>query len=248
MKRDFDPTQPELMDRDQAPTPELNTALRELAALNRGFGGHRLIRKFLELWLNRDRTYRVLDLCTGGGDIPRLMVDWARAHGVRLRIDAVDANESTIEIARGESSAYPEITYIRSDVLAFDSKQSYDLVTCTLALHHFGEEHAVTLLRGCRRLSHRFVLISDLERSVLTLLGIQALTSLFCRTPMTRHDGIVSARRAFSFAEMRALAEAAGWQDFGHARFLLCRQALWLDQRQLGDIPLADADVLPCPT
>ena len=47
---------------------------------------------------------------------------------------------------------------------------------------------------------------------------------------------------------MHALAEAAGWQDFGPARFLFCRQALWLDQRILGDIPLADAAVLPCPT
>jgi hypothetical protein len=38
----------------------------------------------------------------------------------------------------------------------------------------------------------------------------------------------------------------AGWSDFGHARFLFCRQAVWLDARTGGDIPLADA--LPCPT
>ena len=49
----------------------------------------------------------------------------------------------------------------------------------------------------------------------------------------------------------RGLAEAANWENFGHARFLFCRQAIWLDGRDAGDIPIADAAVdegLPCPT
>jgi hypothetical protein len=49
---------------------------------------------------------------------------------------------------------------------------------------------------------------------------------------------------------MRALAEAAGWQDFCHARFLFCRQALWLDQQELAgaaEIALPAADPLPTP-
>jgi hypothetical protein len=83
-----------------------------------------------------------------------------------------------------------------------------------------------------------------------TLAGVYALTAVIYREPMTQFDGRLSARRAFSFAEFRALAEAAGWRDFGHARFLFCRQALWLDERTLGEIPvLATAldEGLPCP-
>src|SRR6185295_6957492 len=156
MKRVFDPQEPELMDRPQPLTPELETVVRELEAINRSFGGHRLVRKFLAHWLNPGRCYRVLDLCSGGADIPRLMVNWARARNITLRIDAVDANESTLEIARRESRDYPEIHFVRSDVLRFDSKETYDLVLCSLALHHFGEDEAVSLLRRCRDLSHRF--------------------------------------------------------------------------------------------
>ncbi len=250
MKRVFDPQKPELMDCPQPVTPELEAEMRNLASINRHFGSHRLIRKFLELWLQPGRSYRALDLCTGAGDIPRAMIDWARRQDVTLRIDAVDANEASLEIARAASRGYSEIRLLRDDVLKFATRETYDLVVCSLALHHFGEDEAARLLRRCRDLSHRFVLVSDLERGWVTLAGVHLLTSLCYRAPMTRADGITSAWRAFSYREFRALAEIAGWQDFGHARFFLCRQALWLDLHVGGDIPLADAvdEGLPCPT
>jgi hypothetical protein len=50
---------------------------------------------------------------------------------------------------------------------------------------------------------------------------------------------------------MRALAEAAGWKDFGHARFLFCRQALWMAGRQFAATPQRAVEmdeVVPCPT
>ena len=239
------------MDRSQPVTPALENDLRNLASLNRWFGSHRLLRFFLARWLQPGRSYRVLDLATGVGDLPRVMVDWARARGITLRIDAVDANGSTLQIARAESRGYPEIDYVRGNILTFEGGESYDLVCCSLALHHFSEDEAVVLLRRCHSLSHRFVLVSDLERSAATLAGIQVLTTFIYRDPMTRADALTSARRAFSFPEFRALAEAANWRGFGHARFLFCRQALWLDEQQAGAIPVADESVaegLPCPT
>lgn len=250
MKRAFDPLEPELMDRPQPVTPELEAYMRNLVSLNRYFGSYRLIRKFLAQWLAPGRTYRVLDLCTGVGDIPRLMVDWARAKGVTLQIDAVDFHESTLELAKRGSRAYPEIQFLRGDVLKWETKETFDLVTCSLALHHFSDEDAVILLKRCRDLSHRFVLVSDLERTFSAAFGVRLITSLFYTLPMTQSDANVSVQRAFTFAEMRALAEAAGWENFGHMRFLFCRQAIWLDERTAGDLPVVAAvpEVLPCPT
>lgn len=250
MKRAFDPQELELMDRPQPVTPELEECLRNLVSLNRVFGSHRLIRKFLAQWLVSDRTYRVLDLCTGAGDIPRLIVDWARQSGVSLRIDAVDASDSTLEIARRGAEAYPEIQFLKGDALKWETRETYDLVTCSLALHHFSDRDAVALLRRCRTLSNRFVLVSDLERSGWGAAGVRLLTTFFYRQPMTRTDANMSIHRAFSFPEMRALAEAAGWESFGHMRFLFCRQAVWLDERTVGEIPAVAAvpEVLPCPT
>ena len=251
MKRVFNPDEPELMDRPQPVSAELARDLRNLESLNRHFGSHRLVRRFLGAWLQDDRKYRLLDLATGAGDVPREIVEWARARGICVEIDAVDANGATLEIAEKQSLSFPEIHFLRADVLTYDSKATYDLVCCSLALHHFSEQDAVRLLRRARELSHRFVLVSDLERSWFTTAGVWALTEFLYPEPMTRHDGRVSAARAFSFAEMRALAEAAGWRDFGHGRFLFCRQALWLDEQSVAEIPevaVPLAEGLPCPT
>jgi hypothetical protein len=107
---------------------------------------------------------------------------------------------------------------------------SYDLVLCSLALHHFEEEAAVQLLRRCRDLSRRYVLVSDLRRGLVASLGVYLLTTFIFREPMTRTDARLSAERAFSFREFRSLAKRAGWKNFGHANFAFARQALWLEQ------------------
>jgi SAM-dependent methyltransferase len=248
MKRVFDPNELEFIDREQPVTPAFENELRHLEEINRYFGSHRLIRKFLSAWLNPGRCYRVLDLCTSSGDIPRVMVEWARKAGITLRIDAVDANESALEIARRLSADYPEIRYIRGDARTFETDETYDFACCSLSLHHFADDDALRVLRRCRLLTNRFALVADLERSLLTSLGVRLLTTFLYREPNTRADALTSARHAFTYRELHALADAAGWLNFGHARFLCARQAIWLDGRDAGDIPLADDVALPCPT
>ncbi|MDQ3624418.1 MAG: methyltransferase domain-containing protein [Verrucomicrobiota bacterium] len=249
MKRLFDQDELEFMDRPQPVSDALEAELDNLVSLNRCFGSHRLVRKFLDCWLNPDRCYRVLDLATGAADIPRMMLDWARPRGIKLKIDAVDANASTLAIAQRRSEAYPEITFIRGDARHYDSSESYDFVCCTLALHHFSEGDAVLVLRRCRTLSNRYVLVSDLERCLALIAGVYLMTELVYRHPMTRFDARISARRAFSFDEMYELAETAGWRQYGHGRFAVFRQALWLDQQLGGEIPVAEVDTegLPSP-
>jgi SAM-dependent methyltransferase len=237
MSRHFDPAKSEMMDRPQPVTPELERHLATLTTANRTTGSYRLVRRFLARWWNPDRCYRVLDLCTGAGDIPREIVRWARARGITARIDAVDANESTLEIARKQSEEFPEIHYIRGDALRFEPGETYDLVHCSLALHHFSDEDAARLLIQCRELSTRWALVADLERHPLTTAAVWLFTA-FCGDEMAIHDGRLSAERAFSWAEMRELAIAAGWENFGHGRCLFCRQAIWLENRDLGEIPL----------
>jgi ubiquinone/menaquinone biosynthesis C-methylase UbiE len=251
MKREYSPEKPELLDLPQPLTPELERDLANLASLNRYFGSHQLVRRYLRRWLAEKRSYRVLDLATGYGDIPRLIAAWGAEKGITIELDAVDANAATVEIARKQSEAFPAINWICADALRYESAQSYDLVCCSLALHHFSETDAVSLLRSIRRLSHRFALVADLERTPLTTWGIWLLTTFIYRDPMTRYDGMLSAKRAFSFGEMEELAEQAGWDNYGHDRAFPCRQALWLEMRPVGDIPapvLPETAALPCPT
>lgn len=232
MKRQFDPSQPELMDVQERVTPEFERDLLQLRRLNRYFGSYRLIRCFLKAWMKGDRSYRLLDLATGSGDIPRLIVDWARARKIPVRIDAVDANPAAIEIARGLSGNYPEITFIKGDARTYIDAQTYDIVCCSLALHHFSEQDAVKVLRQMVSLSHDRVLVADLERNYFTWLCVRFVTATVFRDPMTKNDGRASVQRAFSCAELAELAQRAGWQHFGQQRFIPARQAIWMCVRE----------------
>ena len=217
------------MDRPQPVTAELEADLRNLRQLNRYFGSYRLIEYFLRKWIAPGSRVRVLDLATGSGDIPRFVVDYGRKIGAAVTVHAVDQQRSTLEIARSLSADYPEIDFRQGDILSFAPHETYDVVLCSLALHHFSEPDAIALLRRCRELSARYVLVSDLRRGPLASLGVYLLTALIFREPMTQTDARRSAERAFSFDEFRSLAERAGWKNFGHARFAFARQAIWLE-------------------
>jgi 2-polyprenyl-3-methyl-5-hydroxy-6-metoxy-1,4-benzoquinol methylase len=232
MKRQFDPAEPELMDRPQPVSAELESDLHNLRQLNRFFGSYALVRRFLRKWIRPRETLRVLDLATGSGDIPRLIADHTRRIGASAQIDAVDQQAATVEIAQKLNHDYPEIVVRQADVFEWGEPRAYDVVLCSLALHHFTEEDAVRLLRHCRELTRRFVLVSDLRRGLLATIGVYLLTAILFRDPMTRYDGRVSAARAFSFRELHALALRAGWNNFHHRRFRFARQAIWLDAQE----------------
>jgi 2-polyprenyl-3-methyl-5-hydroxy-6-metoxy-1,4-benzoquinol methylase len=218
-----------MMDRPQPVSPELERDLERIRQLNRWFGGYRLVLSFIRRWIEPRARMRIVDLATGSGDIPRLIVDYARKAGTHIEIDALDQQPATLEIARKLSAGYPEISYREANILQWDSAQAYDVALCSLTLHHFSDQDAVSVLRRCRALSQKFVLVSDLRRGFLLRVGVYLLTALIFREPMTRHDARLSAERAFSFVEMRDLAVRAGWEKFGHKKFRFARQAIWLE-------------------
>ncbi|HZC35575.1 MAG TPA: methyltransferase domain-containing protein [Chthoniobacterales bacterium] len=231
--RKFDPSVTEIMDRPQPVSDDLKIDLETLAKLNRYFGSYDLIRHFLQRWIARGESVSVLDLCTASGDIPRYVADWSRAQRSRVRIHAIDFRPSTLSIAKAKSIGYPEITYEAADVLSFMPAQRFDIVICSLALHHFALPDALNLLRRIRSFACRGVVVADLARSDFGILGIHLLTNLLVRNSMNKFDARLSMQRAFSFRELAGAAIAAGWSGFGHRRFPVSRQAIWLEREAL---------------
>ncbi len=243
MHRRFDPHLPEMMDRPDPDPEELREGLENLERINRHFGCYRMLKMFARAWLRPGRAYRLLDLATGYGDIPRMIVRWARRHGIDVKIDAIDLQNPTLDLAREASRDYPEIDFIQADALAYEAPATYDVVLCTLALHHFSEADAVRLLRAASQLSHQHVVVSDLERSRFSQAGVWLMTQILYREPMTRHDARMSVERAFSHRELRDLAERAGWARFEQRHFFPARQAIWLSEDQ--PAPVLDLEVGP---
>jgi 2-polyprenyl-3-methyl-5-hydroxy-6-metoxy-1,4-benzoquinol methylase len=236
MSRHYDPAVRELMDEPQPVTAELERDLDNLTTLNRVFGSHALVLDFLRPRLNAARpdlhprlgAWRILDLATASGDIPRIIAAWAARKGIAVEIDAVDFQPSTLEIARKRSMNFPNINFHEGDIRNFGAGEKWDIVLCSLALHHFSDDDATLVLRHAASLASRHVLAADLRRCAAGTLGVDLLTAVWMREPMTRTDARMSVRRAFSFDEFAKLARDAGWKNFGHARKFCFRQALWM--------------------
>ncbi len=218
------------MDRPQPVTSELEHDLANIRSLNRWFGSYRQVRHFLSRWLKPNGKARILDVSTGSGDIPRLILDFARSGNVSVQIDAIDQQASTIEIARRLSNDYPEIEFFCASLFEWKPSEPYDIVLCSLTLHHFSEDDAVRVLQKCREFTREHVLVADLRRSLWLTFGVYLVTATVYHEAMTKTDARLSAARAFSFAEMRELAERAGWENFGHRKFPIGRQAIWMNR------------------
>jgi len=216
------------MDRPQPVTGQLERDLANIRSLNRWFGSYRQVRYFLHRWLTPKGKARILDVSTGSGDIPRLIVDFARRENVSVQIDAIDQQASTIEIARRLSNDYPEIEFFCANLFAWTPSEPYDIVLCSLTLHHFSEDDAVRVLQKCREFTREHALVTDLRRSLWLSLGVYLVTATLYHEAMTKTDARLSAARAFSFAELRELARRAGWKNFGHRKFPVGRQVIWL--------------------
>src|SRR6266446_7966219 len=217
------------MDRPQPVTRELERDLANLRSFNRWFGSHRLVRHFLRRWFKPNGKARILDVATGSGDIPRLIVDHARRQNISVQIGAIDQQESTIEIARDLSAAYSEIDFSCANLFEWNPAEGYDIVFCSLTLHHFSNDDAVRVLQKIRELSMARILVADLRRARWLTIAVYFVTATIYRDAMTKTDARLSAARAFSFLEMRKLAERAGWKNFRHRKFAVGRQAIWMD-------------------
>ena len=207
----------ELMDDPAATEEMLRPNLAGLDRINRLSGATHLVFAFLDRLLPRWRGARtfgaplaVLDVATGGADIPRATARWAARRGVPVRIVAVDRHPVTARIAATDSAGFPEIEIVRADARALPFRDgAFDACLCSIALHHLEPGERPGLLRRLDRLGRLGFLVVDLVRSPAALAGVWLLTRWF-RNPLIRTDGPRSVLRAYSFDEYRALAATAG--------------------------------------
>lgn len=216
MKRSLDK---EMMDLPSAPRL-LEGELYNLKILNRALGGRRGILYCLEALVKKNRLsgFSLLDVGTGGADIPVAIVRWARRRSIAARIVALEPGPVAAAVARRETRDFPEVSILRGDGFKppFHSG-AFDFVLASQVLHHFSEEDITALLRAWAGLARSALLVSDLVRHPLAYYGIRLLTGVFTRNVMTQTDAPLSVRRAFTLSEWKNIFRSAG---VGPARVL----------------------------
>src|SRR5262245_2113841 len=152
---------PELMDDPAIDPVEHRRALAALARVNRFTNSAGALWPAIRnLAHELRRTIRVLDVATGSGDVPtRLLVKATRA-GVSLEVAGCDVSP----IAIGEAERHPGARFFTHDAIGEPLPSGFDVVTCSLFLHHLGEDDAGALLANMAGAARHLVLVNDLSR------------------------------------------------------------------------------------
>lgn len=197
----------ELIDLPIDSEAELRESFGSIAFANRFFGGIGAVKA----GLRGLKPQTLLDVASGIGDIPAALSRSARSERRVLRITCLDNNELLVACGRDRYGGDENLSFLSGNATALPfADRAFDVAMCNLALHHFDPLPAVALLAELRRVSRISPLVTDLRRSFVSYASTYVFTR-FSRNRLTRHDGPLSVRRAYTPREALRLAREAGW-------------------------------------
>ena len=195
------------------PAADLAASLADIERLNARFGGHRLTVREVARTLSRiPREHRaiVVDIGGGRGDLALHLVAHARRAGLAIRVIIVERDAATIALARRHCARAPEIAIVQGDATALPIREaSVDVAVSVLTLHHLEPDAAGAALEEMRDVARGAVVVNDLWRSRLSWLLVWLATRVLASHRVSRHDGPLSVRRAYSIDELAVLAGKA---------------------------------------
>ena len=196
----------------------LRDALDKIAEINQLLGGNKLTLQGVKSLIKDfdvSKEVTIVDVGCGNGDMLRTLSNFGQKHDLRLKLIGIDANNFTIQHARNLSSAYANINYRCEDIFEESFQQlNYDLVLCTLTLHHFKDSEIVSLLKVFQQNARLGIVINDLQRSAVSYRLFQALCFVFRLNDMSREDGLVSILRGFKKNELTAFSKQLHFKKY----------------------------------
>lgn len=214
--------QTELLDQEHWPFADVKANLQEMWKLNQAFSGIRAVTKYLKPHrLDPTQPIRIVDLGTGSGLLAlHLIRQWAPKHHLPVEVYPLDISLRNLGVAQQnlQSVLFPNLLQANGFMLPF-AEHSIDYFISSLFMHHFAPQLLVDLLRHIYRLAGQGIVMSDIVRGYLPLAAFRLIQPIFARHFLTRHDGTVSIKRAYTPTELLHMAHMAG---IDHPRVYTC--------------------------
>ncbi len=201
----------EYIDTGNYTAEEYEDCIGELQLVNRWMGDAHSLRTtlFRDVEAQSLRSFSMLDVGAGSGELLRVTGVWARETKRQFRGVGLELNERSAESINGEG-----ISSVRGDALKLPFLDSqFDYVICSLFTHHFVDEQVVQILGEMSRVARRRIFIIDLHRHPIAYLLYTTVGKLVLHNRLVRHDGALSILRGFKSDELLALAQRAGLRD-----------------------------------
>jgi ubiquinone/menaquinone biosynthesis C-methylase UbiE len=198
-------------------TPEeYEGCLVELRRVNEWLGDTKVLRETLLAEIEHAglKSFSVLDVGAGSGELLRVAAQWARETGRRASFVGVELNERSAGSILQESRSFPEISSVQANGLQLPfADRTFDYVIQSLTLHHFDDRAAVDLLREMGRVAGRGIFVIDLHRNPVAYYFYTTVGRLMLHNRLLREDGALSILKSFKPEEMEALGQQAGLPD-----------------------------------
>jgi ubiquinone/menaquinone biosynthesis C-methylase UbiE len=195
-------------------TPEeYEGCLVELQRVNEWLGDAKALRgSLLKEIEHRDlRSFSILDVGAGSGELLRVTAQWARESGRTASLVGLELNQRSAQAILAESLEFPEISAVQSNglVLPFPDA-AFDFVISSLTLHHFDNEGAAGVLREMGRVARRRIFVIDLHRNAMAYFFYTTLGRIILHNRLLREDGALSILKSFTPDELEKLGSQAG--------------------------------------
>jgi len=194
-------TEMELMDDPALEIGTIREILKDVNKANALLGGHRItLRAIRELSKEYPQEeYTIVDMGCGDGSMLRKVARYCKQQRINIKCIGVDLNENSIRIAREQSINFPNIEYLKQDILALDTNNFHcDILLCTLTMHHFSDEQIFMFLNKFVSLAKIGVVINDLQRSKLAYFLFKLFSTFLMKTKIAKHDGLISIKSGFT--------------------------------------------------
>lgn len=205
--------QPELMDDLNLSGEALRKNLDELEFINHWLGGNKVVTDALtKVVKNLNKSVRITaalkiaDIGCGGGDILRVVAQWAQGRQLAVNLTGIDANDFMVNYARQKCQGYPNIAILQENIFSPDFQaQQFDIIICSLFCHHFTDEQLERMWQQLYQQATQAVIINDLHRHPLAYYSIKWLTKLFSGSYLVKNDAPLSVLRAFQKPELEKI-------------------------------------------
>jgi 2-polyprenyl-3-methyl-5-hydroxy-6-metoxy-1,4-benzoquinol methylase len=169
------------------------------------------------------RPLRILDLATGGGDLPVYLGLRARKLGIPLSLIGIDRSPVALTSARTLADRHGVAVEWTCLDVTLGLIPPADWITCSLFLHHLPDDQVVALVRSMAEAASQGIIVNDLERSHLNRLLVWLGSRLVSRSPVVHRDSDRSVCASFTLEETSLLLKAAGLHGTRPERRFPCR-------------------------
>ena len=189
----------EILDSGEASPDAVAASLRDLATVNRWFGGVRTAQILCERVVREHKLRKIdlLDVASGDGFVAKQVTAELGRQGLDVRLTLLDhvADHLPLDVPGLVANALD---------LPFEDN-TVDIVSSCLFLHHLESSEIRRFARESLRVAKHAVVINDIVRSRFNYVGATAFLPFL--HPISLHDGLASIRRAYTPGEVRGMLQ-----------------------------------------